>query len=130
MTVQEVPDTVAMPRELLVGVVELCFSEMPRYYRGGTDAVIEWRLEGPAGGRWQLVLRDGRCEVHREGGHRPDVQLEASTFDFVAVCLGQADPRRLALRRRIRARGNLLMAARMSRWFRPPQAAGGSTAGS
>jgi predicted lipid carrier protein YhbT len=123
MTVQEHSDTVSIPRELLAGVVELCFSEMPRHYRGGADAVVEWRLQGPAGGRWQLVLRAGRCEVHRGGDHRPDVSLEASDVDFVAVCLGQADPRRLALRRRIRARGNLLMAARMSRWFRPPESA-------
>jgi predicted lipid carrier protein YhbT len=119
----ETVETVRVPRDLLAGIVELCFSELPRHYVGDAHAVVEWRLSGPAGGRWQLVLRGERCTVEREGRHEPDVCMEAADLDFVAVCLGHADPRRLALRRRIRPRGNLLMAARMSRWFRPPASA-------
>jgi predicted lipid carrier protein YhbT len=118
-----VDETVEIPLPLWRGVVDLCFAEMPRYYVGSTDAVVEWCLSGRAEGRWQLVLRDGTCSVERDGGRRPDVRLEATDCDFVAVCLGQADPRRLALRRRIRARGNLLLAARVGGWFRPPGAA-------
>ena len=113
-------DRVEIPVALWEAVVELCFSEMPGYYRGGADAVVEWRLRGRAAGRWQLVLDAESCEVHRDGPFAPDVCIEASDLDFVAVCLGEADPRRLALRGRIRPRGNLLLAARMSRWFAPP----------
>ena len=112
---------VQVPVDLLRAMVDLCFSEMPGYYRGGGDAVVEWRLRGAAGGRWQLVLTRDHCEVHRDGPFAPDVRLEASDLDFVAVCLGEADPRRLALSGRIRPRGNLLLAARVSRWFAPPE---------
>ena len=111
---------VEVPLELWRGVVALCFAEMPRYYRGGGDAVIEWRLSGPGGGRWQLLLDPDSCEVVPDGTRDPDLRLSATDRDFVAVCLGHADPRRLALRRRIRARGSLLLAARMPRLFAPP----------
>jgi putative sterol carrier protein len=113
---------VAIGLELWQGVVALCFEEMPRYYTGGPAAVVEWRLSGPGGGRWQLVLDGERCVVVRDGRRDPDVSFEAEDRDFVAVCLGQADPRRLALRGRIRPRGNLLLAARAAGWFATPAA--------
>ena len=113
-------DTVEIGFELWRGVVEMCFETMPDHYVGDADAVVEWRLEGRVSGRWQLVLRDGSCEVVRDGGQDPDVCLTISDEDFVAMCLGQADPRRLAVRRRLRPRGNLLLAARLGGWFRTP----------
>lgn len=113
-------DRVEIPAELWRSVVELCFTQMPSFYRGGADAVVEWRLRGVASGRWQLVLEPHRCEVHRDGTHPPDVCLEATDLDFVAICIGRANPRRLALQRRIRPRGNLLLAARLPRWFAQP----------
>ena len=115
-----VDEVVEIPRDLWAAVVELCLWEMPRYYRGGQHAVVEWRLRGDASGRWQLVLTEDACEVVPDGTHAADVSFEASDRDFVSVCLGQADPRRLALRGRIRPRGNLLLAARVPRWFDTP----------
>ena len=116
-------DTVEIPLELWRGLVELCFTEMPNHYVGDGWAVVEWRLSGRAEGRWQLVLRGDSCQVVRDGDLHPDVCLRATDEDFVAICLGQADPRRLTMRRRLRPRGNLLVAARVAKWFRPPAAA-------
>ena len=113
-------ESVDIPLELWEGVVALCFEEMPRYYRGGQRAVIEWRLRGAAAGRWQLVLSGDECAVVRDGTQDADVAFEASDQDFVSVCLGRSDPRALALRGRIRPRGNLLLAARVPRWFDTP----------
>ena len=113
-------DTVEIPLELWRGMVAMCFETMPDHYVGDADAVVEWRLEGRVSGRWQLELSDGACRVVREGDRDPDVCLTVSDQDFVAVCLGQADPKRLTVRRRLRPRGNLLLAARLGGWFRAP----------
>lgn len=116
-------ETVEIPLELWRGMVETCFRTMPDHYVGRAHAVVEWRLRGRVSGRWQVVLRGERCEVVPEGEHEPDVCLGVSDLDFVAVCLGHEDPRRLAMRRRLRPRGNLLLAARLGGFFRPPTAA-------
>jgi len=109
--------TVEIPLDLLEGMVALCFREMPRYFRGPADGVVEWRLRGPAGGRWQVVMDGERCEVQRGGRREPDVRLEVDDLDFVAVCLGRANPRKLALQRRLKPRGSLRLAARLQGLF-------------
>lgn len=86
---------------------------------------IKWKISGAAGAdghdRWFVVLGDGRCETGRDLAVKPRVTFTVGPLDFLRIVTGNADPRRLVLRRRLRIRGDLLWAARMQSFFKIPR---------
>jgi hypothetical protein len=65
---------------------------------------------------WHLVL-NGRATAHRGGAASPDLRLKVSLDDFVDVTAERADPRRLALRGRLRPRGDLRLLLKLGKVF-------------
>ena len=109
-----------LPLPLVRSIVAFSVGSMPDYYRGGASGVIEWRIEGPAGGRWQLRLTETGCTVLYDGDAKPDLVLSISDVDFLALVLGHEPPRRLVMQRRLRPRGSLRLGAKLPRLFRFP----------
>jgi uncharacterized protein (TIGR03083 family) len=73
----------------------------------GLDAVMRYRLRGPAGGEWTLTVRGGVCRVERGGDGRVDVTLVADAEELVVAAQARAAP----------WVGRL---ARMAAWIRGP----------
>lgn len=75
----------------------------------GVDAVIQFKLWDRPGGGYdhaELRIRDGTCEV-REPSGEPDLTLKVRPGDLRKMIAGETGPRRLALRGRLRAIGDL-----------------------
>ena len=112
-------------REVLLGEI---FRRMPEQFvperAAGIDAVIEWEITSPDGepDRWQLSVRDGRCDCAPGGDAKPDVSYRIAPVDFVKLITGVESGPKMFVFGRLRIRGNLMLAARMETWFRMPRA--------
>ena len=102
------------------------FHRMPQQFdpgrAEGVEAVIEWQITRPDGepDRWQLSIREGRCDCTRGGEAEPDVSYRVAPVDFVKLITGIDSGPKMFVFGRLRIRGNLMMAARMQGWFRMP----------
>jgi len=91
-------------------------------------AVIEWKIAGAANGdgydRWFVVIRDGECTTGKDLPERPRVTLQVGALDFLKIVTGNANPAQMFLRRQLRVKGDLILAARMPKMFAIPGAEG------
>ncbi|HEV3000129.1 MAG TPA: ribonucleotide-diphosphate reductase subunit beta [Solirubrobacteraceae bacterium] len=97
---------------------EILFDQMrrqvvPEHAEPGT--VIQWDFTDAE--PWHLVIDDGRTRVARGRAPRPSLVLRSTLEDWVDVTAGRADPARLMLRRRLRARGQLRLLLRLPKLF-------------
>jgi len=91
---------------------------------GDTRAVLEWQIaSGPdeAPRRYQLVIADGACTIVRGAIHQADVVFTIDGVGFLQMVSGEADPGELFMFGRLRATGDLFLAARSRTFFPPPQ---------
>jgi len=92
---------------------------------GGVSAVIEWQVTGVGKEdvrRWQVVIREGSCEVLDEGTEDPSVVFRLGPVDFVRLVTGGTNGPKLFLLGRLRIEGDLLLAARVPGFFVIPRA--------
>ena len=90
---------------------------------GDTRAVLEWQIaSGPDDPprRFQLVVAGGACSVDSSATHEPDVVFSIDGVDFLRMVTGAADPGELFMFGRLRATGDLFLAARSRTFFPPP----------
>jgi putative sterol carrier protein len=86
------------------------------------DAVIKWKIRPKDGEdqRWFVVLENGECTTGRDLDRKPDVTLSLRQLDFLKLVTGNANPVQMFLTRRLRIRGDLMLASRMQRFFEVP----------
>ena len=100
-------------------VQQLFFDIIARVAR--TDAIngqpmtIQWHFEDAD--PWHLRIDNGSTAVLSGEVPDPDLTLETSWGDWVAVAIQGEDPRRMMLRRRLRPRGSLRQLARLQKVF-------------
>jgi putative sterol carrier protein len=84
------------------------------------DAVIQVKLwDRPGGGYDQrdLVISGGTCSVSPSPVDDPTLTLKIRPSDLRAIVTGKAGPKRLALRGRLRASGDLGLGLRLAELF-------------
>ena len=87
---------------------------------GDLDAVIHIKLwDAPGGGydHRELVIRDGACTPSSEPVEEPRLTLKVRPADLRDIVTGEAGPRRLALKGRLRVVGDLGLAMRLTSLF-------------
>ncbi|MGO9750180.1 MAG: SCP2 sterol-binding domain-containing protein [Solirubrobacteraceae bacterium] len=80
------------------------------------DAVVEFRITGRLDGgadRYQLIFADGRCRTSRHG-RKPALTLEFEPVAFLRLVGGNHSPQRLLLTRKLKLRGDLMLALALS----------------
>ncbi|MGW6281859.1 SCP2 sterol-binding domain-containing protein [Kribbella sp. NPDC055071] len=117
---------------LIGGVREVAlreiFRRMPEYLRparaAGFDAVVAWHITGAGGdGRpddadehW-IRIRDGRCTVLADQPGAPDISIRTDPATLLRVVTGNEDPVLAVLKQRLSVRGDLALAARLTKLF-------------
>ncbi|MQY04268.1 LLM class flavin-dependent oxidoreductase [Actinomadura macrotermitis] len=89
---------------------------------GGFEGDLEFRLtrgDGPAT-VWTIRIRDGRARAREGGAGAPALTLTAATADFLRVLAGDANPASLLMDGRLRLRGDIELAPRISEMFGGP----------
>lgn len=118
----EFSDLMAQP-EPRAQVIDALVTHMATLYKGDpkVDAVLHVKLwDHPDGGydHHELVIADGACTpTHGEPQHEPDLTLKVRPEDLRRIVTGEAGPRRLALKGRLRVLGDLRLGMRLSELF-------------
>jgi hypothetical protein len=119
---------------LIGGVREIAlreiFRRMPEYLRparaAGFDAIVAWQITGAGGhgdGRpgdvdehW-IRIRDGRCTVLDDHDGTVDISIRTDPATLLRVVTGNEDPVLAVLKQRLSVRGDLALAARLTKIF-------------
>jgi hypothetical protein len=87
------------------------------------DAAVEFRITGRRDGgvdRYRLSFAAGRCTRSRHAGRKPALTLELEPLAFLRLVGGAASPQRLLLARKLKLRGDLLLALALPKTLRLP----------
>jgi putative sterol carrier protein len=77
----------------------------------------QWEFTDPDIATWHLVVENGSSAAQQGPAPKPDLRLRLSWQDWVDIVGERLDPRRALATGRLRARGNPLALARLSKVF-------------
>jgi putative sterol carrier protein len=121
-------------REVMQGdqrdtVLHEIFAKMPKLFRadraGTTSAVIHWNVgDRPDGGydTYELVIADGACTLSPKPEHDPKVSLTLGAVEFLKVVSGNGNPVMMFMTGKLKAKGDLALAANIANLFDIPKA--------
>ncbi|SCE78973.1 SCP2 sterol-binding domain-containing protein [Micromonospora chokoriensis] len=105
------------------------FNRMPSLFRadraGSTNAVIHWVVTGrPDGGSdtYEVVIADGTCVVNETPQHDPKLSLTMGPVEFLKIVSGGANPVMMFMTGKLKAKGDLGLAANIANLFDIPKA--------
>jgi putative sterol carrier protein len=121
-------------RALLEGVqrkaiLDGIFTRMPESFRperaADTEAVIHWTITGGPNGSdtYEVRIAGGSCSTSPQvTTDRPRLSVTLAPVDFVKVVSGNANPVMMVLTGRLKAAGDMLLAANIQNIFTVPKA--------
>jgi hypothetical protein len=90
-----------------------------------TNAVVHWRLAGGVGeggfDRYETIIADGTCTVHRERTRDPRVTITMHPVDFLKLITRNASAPVLFMTGKVKVKGDLGFAAGMANLFDLPK---------
>jgi SCP-2 sterol transfer family len=92
---------------------------------GHLDAVIRWQLTSPAGAvaTYELSIAKGKCESSKgRSDAEPTLTVSMDDTDFLKLVSGNANGPMLFMTRKLRADGDVGLAASLTRYFDIPRA--------
>jgi hypothetical protein len=118
----------AMSGEARGKVLGEIFTRMPALFRadraGATNAVVHWSIDGATDGgtdTYELVIADGTCSLSATPQHEPKLALTLGAVDFLKVVSGNANPVMLFMTGKLKAKGDLGLAAKIGDLFDIPK---------
>jgi putative sterol carrier protein len=119
----------AMQSEQRKKVLDEVFNRMPTLFRpdraGSTNAVIHWNVgDRPDGGvdTYELVIANGACTLSPEPVNEPKLALTLGAVDFLKVVSGNGNPVMMFMTGKLKAKGDLGLAANIANLFDLPKA--------
>jgi putative sterol carrier protein len=119
----------AMQSEQRKKVLDEVFNRMPTLFRpdraGSTNAVIHWNVgDRPDGGvdTYELVIANGACTLSPEPVNEPKLALTLGAVDFLKVVSGNGNPVMMFMTGKLKAKGDLGLAANIANLFDIPKA--------
>ncbi len=110
-------------------VLDEVFGRMPSLFRadraGSTNAVIHWIITGAADGgndTYEIVIADGTCKVNETPAEEPKLALTMAGADFLKVVSGNGNPTMMFMTGKLKAKGDLGLAANIANLFAIPKA--------
>jgi putative sterol carrier protein len=109
-------------------VLNEIFGRMPSLFRadraGATNTVIHWNVgDGPDGrvDTYELVIADGKCTLSPVPEHEAKLALTLGQADFLKVVSGNANPVMMFMTGKLKAKGDLGLAAKIADLFDIPK---------
>jgi putative sterol carrier protein len=110
-------------------ILDEIFNRMPTLFRadraGATSTVIHWNIsDGPDGGvdTYEVVIENGTCEVSGTPTHEPKLTLTLGPVEFIKIITGGANPVMMFMTGKLKAKGDLSLAANIANLFDIPKA--------
>ncbi|OJF10681.1 SCP2 sterol-binding domain-containing protein [Couchioplanes caeruleus] len=109
-------------------VLDEVFNRMPALFRadraGATQAVIHWNITGGAGGgtdSYETVIENGACTVTNQPVREPKLAMTMDPVTFLKVVSGDGNPMMMFMTGKIKAKGDLALAAQVAKLFDIPK---------
>jgi putative sterol carrier protein len=110
-------------------ILDEVFNRMPTLFRadraGNTQAVIHWNITGAPGGgsdTYETVIENGTCAVTGQPVREPKLAMTMDPVTFLKVVSGDGNPMMMFMTGKIKARGDLGLAAQVAKLFDIPKA--------
>ncbi|MEV4346544.1 SCP2 sterol-binding domain-containing protein [Actinoplanes sp. NPDC049596] len=110
-------------------ILDEVFNRMPTLFRpekaGATQAVIHWVITGGAGGAsdtYETVIENGACTVTNQPVRDPKLTMTMDAVTFLKVVSGDGNPMMLFMTGKVKAKGDLGLAANVAKLFDIPKA--------
>ncbi len=103
------------------------FNRMPTLFRadraGATRAVIHWNITGGPSGAdtYETVIEDGACTVTNQPAREPKLSMTMDPVTFLKVVSGDGNPMMMFMTGKIKAKGDLGLAAQVAKLFDIPR---------
>jgi putative sterol carrier protein len=118
----------AMTGEHRKAILDTIFERFPSRFRadraGSTSAVIHWAVGGaPDGGTdtYQLAIENGTCTSSPNADQDPRLTITVGPVDFLKVVTGTGNPMMMFMTGKIKAKGDLGLAANIANLFEQPK---------
>jgi putative sterol carrier protein len=118
----------AMSGDMRTKILNEVFNRMPVTFRadkaGNTNAVIHWTVTGAADGgadTYELVIADGKCTLSDTPSQDPKLALTVGPVEFLKVVSGAANPVMMFMTGKLKAKGDLGLAANIANLFDVPK---------
>jgi putative sterol carrier protein len=105
------------------------FSRFPKQFRadkaGSTSAVIHWTITGGPSGHndtYELVIADGACTLSETPQAEPKLAVTVGGVDFLNLVSGNGNPMMMFMTGKLKAKGDLGLAANLANLFDLPKA--------
>jgi putative sterol carrier protein len=110
-------------------ILDAIFGRFPGQFRadraGATNAVIHWSITGrPDGGAdtYEIVIADGVCTLSPAPQAEPKLSVTTGGVDFLQLISGNANPMMMFMTGKLKAKGDLGLAANLANLFDLPKA--------
>ena len=109
-------------------ILDEVFNRMPTLFRadraGATQAVIHWNITGGPSGAdtYETVIEDGACTVTNQPAREPKLSMTMDPVTFLKVVSGDGNPMMMFMTGKIKAKGDLGLAAQVAKLFEIPKA--------
>ncbi|HEY0001895.1 MAG TPA: SCP2 sterol-binding domain-containing protein [Actinoplanes sp.] len=117
-----------MAGESRTKILDEVFNRMPSLFRpekaGTTTAVIHWIITGGADGAsdtYETVIEDGACTVTNQPVREPKLAMTMDPVTFLKVVTGDGNPMMMFMTGKIKAKGDLGLAANVAKLFDIPR---------
>ena len=102
--------------------VKAVFTMMPEAFNAaaaqGLNAIFQLDITGEGGGRWNVVINDGACQIN-EGTHEsPNVTLTMSAETWLGFVNRELNGIQAFLSGKLNANGDIMLAERIEQLFR------------
>lgn len=104
-----------------MSTVKEIFEKMPGAFKPeaakGVDAVFQYDITGEGGGKWNIVIKDAKCEI-QEGTHpTPSVTLTMEAATFLAMQSKQLNGMQAYMSGKLKVAGNIMLAQTFQQLF-------------
>jgi len=108
-------------------VLAEAFGRLPKIFlpdaATGVRAVVHWTITGaPAGPEtYEMLIEDGACAVSGTPAREPKVVMTMDPVTFLKVISGDGNPMKMFMMGKIKAKGDLGLAANVAKYFDIPR---------
>ena len=109
-------------------ILDEVFRRFPTQFRadraGDTSAVIHWLIGGRADGvddHFEVVVADGACAISDTPSAEPNLTITLAGAELLQLLSGSANPMMLFMTGKLKAKGDLALAANLGNLFDLPK---------
>ncbi|MEQ4300759.1 SCP2 sterol-binding domain-containing protein [Plantactinospora sp. B6F1] len=118
-----------MSGDLRGNVLDAVFGRMPTLFRadraGNTNTVIHWTITGRQDGgsdTYEIVIENATCQISETPQRDPKLTLTMGPVEFLKIVSGGANPVTMFMTGKLKAKGDLALAANIANLFDIPKA--------